>query len=60
MKALAQLQKERFLLRRADLSSKSLYLPKIIWCRGAIDAFSSPRSLFKRPILHSVAGMITS
>jgi hypothetical protein len=28
MKALAQLQQQRFLLGRAELSSKSLYLPK--------------------------------
>src|ERR1017187_599073 len=39
MKTLAQLQQQRFLLGHADLSSKSLYLPKITWYCGAIAAF---------------------
>jgi len=48
MKALAQLQKKRFLLTAPELSSKSLYLRKITSCRGAIDAFFPPARLPNR------------
>jgi hypothetical protein len=45
---LAQLQQQRFLLTAPELSSKSLYLHKTTWCRGAIDAFFQPTRLTNR------------